>query len=156
MTQAINFVVQINISTLSHLRDLRSRDIPVYTRSVCFHLFRPHSNSLGDMWIYRRPNIPQGRPEWSHTWCTSASGSAELNCCNKRWRNWLEKPQFWQVNALSIFTEVLFPQQEIPSSKRSQQAVSCKWTPTKWKHWLCTINMGKSVGTRFRQIQQQQ
>ena len=112
--QAINFVVQINISTLSHLRDLRSRDIPVYTRSVCFQLFRPHSNSLGDMWIYRRPNIPQGRPEWSHTWCTSASGSAELNCCNKRWRNWLEKPQFWQVNALSIFTEVLFPQQKYP------------------------------------------
>ena len=104
--QAINFVVEINVSMLSHL--------PVYTRSVWFHLFRPHSNSPGDMWIFRRPNIPQGRPEWSHTWCTSASGSAELNCCNKRWRNWLEMPQFWQVKTLSVFTKVLFPQQKYP------------------------------------------
>ena len=49
MMQAINFVVEINVSVLKHLRDLRSRDIPVYTRSVWFHLFRPHNNSPGDM-----------------------------------------------------------------------------------------------------------
>ena len=154
--EAINFVVQINVFVLSHLRDFRSRDIPVYTRSVCFHLFRPHSNSLGDMWIYRRPNIPQGRPEWSHTWCTSVSGSAELNCCKKRWRNWLEVAQFWQVNTLSIFTNVLFAQQKYHRQNAASTPCLANEPSIKWKHWLFTIYMAKSVGTRFGQIQQQQ
>ena len=131
--EAINFVVQINVFVLSHLRDFRSRDIPVYTRSVCFHLFRPHSNSLGDMWIYRRPNIPQGRPEWSHTWCTSVSGSAELNCCKKK-----KEKLAWGGAILTSkhplhFYKCALRSAEIPPSKRSQHAVSCKWTLHKVK-----------------------